>query len=570
MADWIVVVDDDATNLKMAGHILSKHNKRVTAMKSGYALLDYIRENVPDIILLDIKMPDMDGFETLKKLRSLEKELGINEIPVIFLTADDDVTTEMRGFESGVSDYVRKPFDPEILVKRIDNILGKQEKLLRFQEEATLDRMTGLLNKTATKDKMVAVCNRVSGYMMIIDLDSFKLVNDLYGHSEGDEVLQCFSKMLQENITGDSVIGRIGGDEFLAFSSEIKSEEDLKKLSDELNIGLVENVKRILGDDMTIPIGASIGAVYLTGRNSEYEECFKNADKALYNVKKNGKHGFSVYSASGDEKEEEETNNLRNISMILAERNVPNCALQLDKDSFIAVYRFLIRYILRYKKNACKLLFTLTRLGGQDDTTFDENCEAFCKFVKEHLRKSDLIMQYRKDQIFVFLSDTKESSIPKIINNIVEKWSVAYPERISATFEYELVRPQSQTEKKSGQAWVVVVDDDTANLKLAGHILSKNNIRVTALKSGATLLDFLKENKPDMVLLDIKMPGMDGFATKEKMSQDANMADIPVVFLTADENEESEKRGKELGAVDFIKKPFIPEDLVSRVRAVIK
>ncbi len=570
MADWIVVVDDDATNLKMAGHILSKHNKRVTAMKSGYALLDYIRENVPDIILLDIKMPDMDGFETLKKLRSLEKELGINEIPVIFLTADDDVTTEMRGFESGVSDYVRKPFDPEILVKRIDNILGKQEKLLRFQEEATLDRMTGLLNKTATKDKMVAVCNRVSGYMMIIDLDSFKLVNDLYGHSEGDEVLQCFSKMLQENITGDSIIGRIGGDEFLAFSSEIKSEEDLKKLSDELNIGLVENVKRILGDDMTIPIGASIGAVYLTGRNSEYEECFKNADKALYNVKKNGKHGFSVYSASGDEKEEEETNNLRNISMILAERNVPNCALQLDKDSFIAVYRFLIRYILRYKKNACKLLFTLTRLEGQDDTTFDENCEAFCKFVKEHLRKSDLIMQYRKDQIFVFLSDTKESSIPKIINNIVEKWSVAYPERISATFEYELVRPQSQTEKKSGQAWVVVVDDDTANLKLAGHILSKNNIRVTALKSGATLLDFLKENKPDMVLLDIKMPGMDGFATKEKMSQDANMADIPVVFLTADENEESEKRGKELGAVDFIKKPFIPEDLVSRVRAVIK
>ena len=73
MADWIVVVDDDATNLKIAGHILSKHNKRVTAMKSGHALLEYLRENTPDIILLDIKMPEMDGFETLQGLRELER-----------------------------------------------------------------------------------------------------------------------------------------------------------------------------------------------------------------------------------------------------------------------------------------------------------------------------------------------------------------------------------------------------------------------------------------------------------------------------------------------------------------
>ena len=94
MADWIVVVDDDSTNLKMAGHILSKHNKRVTALKSGQALLDYISGNVPDIILLDINMPEMDGFETLKRLRVLEKELQIEEIPVIFLTADEDKNTE--------------------------------------------------------------------------------------------------------------------------------------------------------------------------------------------------------------------------------------------------------------------------------------------------------------------------------------------------------------------------------------------------------------------------------------------------------------------------------------------
>ena len=95
MADWVVVVDDDIMNLKIAGRILSTNNMRVTALKSGQALLDYIKENeTPDLILLDINMPGMDGFETLKKLR--EQEVGQEEIPVIFLTANDDEESETR------------------------------------------------------------------------------------------------------------------------------------------------------------------------------------------------------------------------------------------------------------------------------------------------------------------------------------------------------------------------------------------------------------------------------------------------------------------------------------------
>ena len=83
MADWVIVVDDDLTNLKMAGHILSKSGFRVSAVKSGQAMLDYIATNgSPDLILLDINMPGMDGFETLKRLR--EQEAGKNETPVIF------------------------------------------------------------------------------------------------------------------------------------------------------------------------------------------------------------------------------------------------------------------------------------------------------------------------------------------------------------------------------------------------------------------------------------------------------------------------------------------------------
>ena len=118
--------------------------------------------------------------------------------------------------------------------------------------------------------------------------------------------------------------------------------------------------------------------------------------------------------------------------------------------------------------------------------------------------------------------------------------------------------------------WVVVVDDDVMNLKMAGTILSKHNMRVTALKSGTALLDYAKDNRPDLILLDIKMPVLDGFATLEHLKRQGKAADIPVIFLTADESRDSETRGLQLGAMDFIKKPFVPEVLVLRVKHTIE
>ena len=119
--------------------------------------------------------------------------------------------------------------------------------------------------------------------------------------------------------------------------------------------------------------------------------------------------------------------------------------------------------------------------------------------------------------------------------------------------------------------WVIVVDDDLTNLKMAGHILSRHGMRVSALKSGQALLDYVAANgAPDLILLDIKMPGMDGFETLKKLrEQEAGKAETPVIFLTADESEESERTGLTLGAMDFMKKPFIPDVLALRVRHII-
>lgn len=142
VADWVIVVDDDKTNLQMAGTILSKNNMRVTALQSGQALLDYVREKgEPDLILLDINMPEMDGFEALVKYREQEKEIltqrGVTgdltneQVPVIFLTAAEDEQAETKGLSLGAVDFIKKPFVPEVLLIRVRHMID----LMRLQRD---------------------------------------------------------------------------------------------------------------------------------------------------------------------------------------------------------------------------------------------------------------------------------------------------------------------------------------------------------------------------------------------------------------------------------------------------
>ncbi len=113
-------------------------------------------------------------------------------------------------------------------------------------------------------------------------------------------------------------------------------------------------------------------------------------------------------------------------------------------------------------------------------------------------------------------------------------------------------------------AWILVVDDDVQNLKVASRILGDYGVKVSCLASGSDALKFLAFNKPDLVLLDVHMPGMDGFETLEEMKARPETAKIPVIFLTADEDGETETRGFRAGAKDFIRKPFVPDVLTLR------
>ena len=129
MEDWIVIVDDDATNLRVANRIFSEAKLRARYFKSGQDLLDYLDGNkVPALILLDIHMPEMDGFEVLQKLRRIE---AYQKVPVIFLTADDDLDTEKKGLDAGAADFIKKPFAAEVLLLRVRNTIA----LYRLQND---------------------------------------------------------------------------------------------------------------------------------------------------------------------------------------------------------------------------------------------------------------------------------------------------------------------------------------------------------------------------------------------------------------------------------------------------
>ena len=576
MAKWIIVVDDDTANLKMAGHILSKNNMRVTALKSGSAFLDYVNDNgMPDLVLLDIKMPVMDGFETLGKLRQLEQQKGLMKTPVIFLTADEDVDTETRGFEVGVSDFIRKPFNPDVLLRRIGNIMSNSQEMHDLKSEATIDKLTGFLNKAATGVELSKMCSQASGCLMMIDLDSFKLVNDIYGHEMGDKVLISCANIIQDNVPAGSKCGRIGGDEFTSFALGISSEEQVADITAKINADITKSAKELMGDDMSIPLGASIGGIFVPRYGNDYNSLLKLADKCLYNVKKNGKHGYGLYDDDVDDDEEGGNAQLdiRAISEILGERSIQDVALQLDKESFSPVYRYVIRYIIRHHINACKVLFTLAPANGKPDTDFYDRVDEFGNHIRSSLRKSDIFMRNHKNQYFVFLTDIRADSIDKVVAHLIDGWHQKNQDDLIITHETEFIGSRQELSESKKPKKVVVVDDDVLNLQVAGKILSSGGLHVTALKSADALFEYLEKESdlPNLILLDVKMPGMGGFeAIKKLHSLETAAAKIPVIFLTADESEGAEREGLALGAMDFIRKPFVPEVLMMRVKNLIE
>ncbi len=441
MGYWIVVVDDDPLCLKNARMLLDTQEMRVSCLRSGRDLLKFLSGNDPDLILLDVMMPEMDGFETFSAVRDLEEKNSKKKIPVIFLTGESDSEIERRGLGEGASDFIHKPFDRDILIQRITKTIDSAKKIENLTEEATLDKLTGFFNKATGTMRISDICRIMSGALMIFDLDNFKLVNDLFGHDMGDKVLVAFSAVLRHNIRAGDVLSRIGGDEFMGFLPNFFEEEAVENLTIRLNAHLLKEAEALMGANHGIPLGVSVGVAFVPRHGHDYRSLFQFADTALYRAKLSGKHGFVIYEqedASIDEVQSLEIE-IDRISRIMEERGDKKGAMILGKDAFSWNYRFITRFIGRYDAVAMRILFSLET--GDKNAPEPRVNEAFADTLKKNLRRSDIIYQSRPNHFFAVLPLLTQENCHKVTDRVAGAWAaMSESADINITFAASLIK----------------------------------------------------------------------------------------------------------------------------------
>ena len=294
----------------------------------------------------------------------------------------------------------------------------KTQSIRMLQHEITTDPMTGILNKAGSVKALEKACAEETGVLMMIDLDSFKLVNDIYGHEMGDRILIRFAELISAELGEENICGRMGGDEFVGFMKHA-ADEEIEQVTRHLNSELVASARQFMGEDMNIPIGTSIGAVKVPAYGTNFHELFKLADKALYVVKQNGKHGCSFYerSASANTEDSSASKDLSQILQIIGERNEGKGAFCISFDKMQVVYRYLCRNTGISDSAATIIRFSM---NGTEKIP-DEAMDSFEDQLIVGLRKNDVVSRYA-DSFFVLLNGLTGTDAEQTAVRLIETW----------------------------------------------------------------------------------------------------------------------------------------------------
>ena len=331
----ILIVDDVSDNLRLLSTTLSHQGYKIRCAKNGSMALMGAKNDLPHLILLDINMPGLNGYQVCEQLKADE---ATKEIPVIFLSAQDDLQDKVKAFKTGGVDFISKPFQVEEVLARVRNQLViqaakdqvealnerlerrvqertsevesanrvlKEEILQRHQLEQKLrhdalhDSLTGLPNRSLLMQEIekcldnVIDCPESQFAVLFIDLDRFKIINDSLGHLAGDELLIACAQRLQNCISESTTIARLGGDEFTILLEKINHVDDavavaediLREFAAPFNLG----TRNLM---ITVSIGIVVG-------NSEYRQeidILRDADTALYRAKELGKARYEIFN----------------------------------------------------------------------------------------------------------------------------------------------------------------------------------------------------------------------------------------------------------------------------------
>lgn len=436
----ILMVDDVATNLICAAEVL-RQNYEVSTAKSGRQALLMLNEMEPDLIMLDINMPQMDGYEVFAKLRENPKWA---KIPVVFLTAESDMTNEVKGLSMGAMDFIRKPFDPEVMKTRIDKIMSITEEKKVLEGAANRDTLTNLSTRK-TLERFMDSEEGKSGYFLLLDLDNFKQVNDTYGHVVGDSVLVKLAHVFEEIVgTNKDQICRLGGDEFAIFLTSAIEREEVKNLIRRLIATCEFEISDLIADYSDFKVSVSIGIATKPDDATEFQQLYSMADKALYFVKQNGKRGYHFYDSMALSKEEADKENnlidLIQLQRLIKENDESGGAYQVEYEGFKRIYRFVSRCMERKNQDVQIVLFSVNGVDLQDLEHDNKYISSLGEAVKISLRRGDVATQCGKGQYVVILMDASEDNGRKVIERIQTNFDKAInDDNISLSYETESV-----------------------------------------------------------------------------------------------------------------------------------
>jgi len=288
----LLVVDDEKQNRLLLTELFEGEYKVIQA-KNGLQALERARSHAPDLILLDVLMPEMDGMATI---RALKREDATRNIPVIFITALDSPTDEEQGLNLGAVDYIAKPFHPSIVRVRVRNHLQIVHQRRLLEQLAALDGLTGIPNRRRFDESYALEwrrCQRAGQPLSLVvaDVDHFKAYNDTLGHAAGDRVLQEVAAVLRQcaRRPGD-LAARYGGEEFVLLLPETGAQE-AQMLAEELRAKLEARGLTHPASPVGASVTLSIGGASTTPMQAEADPAFfPLADAALYQAKASGRN----------------------------------------------------------------------------------------------------------------------------------------------------------------------------------------------------------------------------------------------------------------------------------------
>ncbi|MEA3266088.1 MAG: diguanylate cyclase [Candidatus Fermentibacteria bacterium] len=288
----VLIIDDDVDSLAIAKFRLKKDGYILESAGDGIEGLARAREVDPDLILLDVQMPGKSGFEVCEELKS---DSDLCNIPVIFLSAADDISEKVKGLDLGAVDYVTKPFDIFELRARVRAALRTkrlQDLLLQYGE---VDSLTEIYNRRVLMERLqqewdrLLRSNAVFSFIMT-DIDKFKNVNDTYGHPVGDDVLEKVAYTLKKSIRSGDIVGRYGGEEFGIIMANSTAQEAF--VAADRYRQLIEKIV-FRAKKKSFSVTASFGVADSSGKDS-LDELVSAADSAMYEAKENGRNRVCI------------------------------------------------------------------------------------------------------------------------------------------------------------------------------------------------------------------------------------------------------------------------------------